>query len=340
LEELLMAEIERRSLGRLWPVSALTLGGGGLGQLWGATDREEAVATVRAAVDAGIDLIDLAPLYGKGEAERVVGETFRGGWPDAVRVTTKCLLGSPPAEEVETRLRRSLERSLETIGRDHVDLFFLHSNICPDDYSYRWGGETQDRWATRWSLYTDHVVPAMTRLRDDGLIGAWGITGTGLPISVMEALRHDPAPAAVQAVSNLMDSAGGMRLYEEPPEPRNIIRTARANGIGVMGIRAVQAGALTAALDRPLPAEDPEAKDFAKAVPFRDLAAELGEDPARLAHRYALDMDGVDTVVLGVKNRAELSEALAAAAAGRLPDDLRARIDGLGLARQIPKMPI
>ena len=65
--------MEIRTLGSLWPVSALTLGGGGLGQVWGATTREEAVATVREAVDAGITLLDLAPSYGAGEAESVIG---------------------------------------------------------------------------------------------------------------------------------------------------------------------------------------------------------------------------------------------------------------------------
>ena len=56
------------------------------------------------------------------------------------------------------------------------------------------------------------------------------------------------------------------------------------------------------------------------------------EDPAVLAHRYALSMEGVDTVILGVKNRAELAQCVEAEAAGPLPPNLRARIDGLGLA--------
>jgi aryl-alcohol dehydrogenase-like predicted oxidoreductase len=47
-----------RQLGRPWPLSTLTLGGGGLGQVWGPTTHEESVATVRDAVDAGITLID------------------------------------------------------------------------------------------------------------------------------------------------------------------------------------------------------------------------------------------------------------------------------------------
>jgi aryl-alcohol dehydrogenase-like predicted oxidoreductase len=93
-----------------------------------------------------------------------------------------------------------------------------------------------------------------------------------------------------------------------------------------MGIRAVQAGALTSAIDRPLPADHPEMRDFARAAGFRQLAAELRIAPAVLAHRYALSL-AVDTLVLGVKNRQELAECVAAAADGPLPSELLARID-------------
>src|SRR6201987_2990623 len=101
---------------------------------------------------------------------------------------------------------------------------------------------------------------------------------------------------------------------------------ARANGVGVMGLREVQAGGLTSALDRPLAADHPEMRDYARAAGFRRLAAERGFTPAALAHRYALSLP-VDTVVLGVKNRAELAETVAAAEAGSLPADLLARVD-------------
>ncbi len=67
--------------GRLWPVSTLTLGGGGLGMLWGPTTFDECVATVHDAVAAGINLLDLAPRYGDGKAEEVVGEAFGGAAP-------------------------------------------------------------------------------------------------------------------------------------------------------------------------------------------------------------------------------------------------------------------
>ncbi len=332
--------METRQLGQLWPVSELTIGGGGLGQIWGKTDRTEAVATLKAAIDAGITLIDMAPLYGRGEAERVVGDAFGGKLPDSVRITTKCFLGSPPADKVREKLDLALTRSFNATQLDRVDLFFLHSNICPDNYTYMHNTEYQDRFATQWSLYVEQVIPAMEALKAQGRIGAWGITGTGLPRSIMEALRSEMPPSAVQAVTNLMDSAGDMRNYEEPAEPRNIIRTAKNNSVGVLGIRAVQAGALTHEIDRDLPEGSTERLDYLKAAPYRALCAQLGANPAILAHQYALSMEGVDTVILGVKNRQELKEIVDAVNEGPIDPEVKRKIDELRLNFQIPRMPI
>lgn len=325
--------METRQLGNLWPVSSLTLGGGGLGQVWGATTREEAVATVKAAVDAGITLLDLAPGYGRGEAEMVVGEAFDGKLPAGVRTTTKYQLGSPPAHDVYRKMEESLRRSLSHMKREQVDLFFLHSNICPDGFSYPRFAERQDRFATRWTLYLDTVIPAMERLRANGLIGAWGITGTGIPMVIRQALTHSTKPAAVQAVANLMDAVGNMKQYDEAGEPRSIIASAMENRVGVMGIRAVAAGSLCAEIDRDLPDDEATVVDYKAAAPFRALCAQWGEDPAIVAHRYALSMKGVDTVVLGVKNRAELAQCVEAAERGALDAGERAAIDGLRLRR-------
>ena len=89
--------MQQHQFGQLGQVSTLTLGGGGLGMLWGPTTFDECVATVHAAVEAGITLLDLAPRYGDGKAEEVVGEAFGGTLPAGVRVTSKCNLGNPPA---------------------------------------------------------------------------------------------------------------------------------------------------------------------------------------------------------------------------------------------------
>jgi aryl-alcohol dehydrogenase-like predicted oxidoreductase len=317
--------MQQHSFGRLWPVSALTLGGGGLGMVWGETTFDECVATVHHAVAAGINLIDLAPSYGNGKAEEVVGAAFDGRLPAGVRVTSKCGLGNAPRAEIEPLLRQSIEGSLKRLRLPRLDLFFLHSNVVPDaQHIARWPDA-----AGRMTLYQTFVAdvrPVFEKLVGEGLIGAWGLTGIGHPDTIIRLLGERPAPAAVQCIANLLDSPGALKFFDGPAKPRAVMAAARANGVGVMGIRAVQAGALTSALDRPLAADHPEMRDYAHADGFRCLAAELGMSPALMAHRYALSLP-VDTVVLGVKNRRELAECVAAAEAGPLPADLLARVD-------------
>jgi len=318
--------MEHHSFGRLSPVSVLTLGGGGIGMLWGETSHEECVATVRAAVDAGIDLLDLAPRYGDGKAELVVGEAFGGKLPAGVRVTSKCLLGDTRAAEVEKRLRRSIAESLERMRLKRLDLFFLHSNVVPDRHEMRAHPDAAVRM-TPYSRFVECVRPVFERLVAEGLIGGWGLTGIGYPATIMQLLQEQPKPAAVQCIANLLDSPGALKFFDGPAKPRDVIAAAKANGVAVMGIRAVQAGALTAAIDRDLPAGHAERRDYERAARFRRLCAELGANPAVIAHRYALAIDGIDTLVLGVKNRRELAECVAAAQAGPLPPELTRRVD-------------
>src|SRR5215472_3357836 len=150
--------LQRHQLGKLWPVSALTLGGGGLGMAWGETTFDECVATVHAAVDAGIDLFDLAPRYGDGKAEEVVGAAFGGRLPPGVRVTSKCNLGELPPAEIEPTLRRSIEGSLRRLRLPRLDLFFLHSNVVPDEaFAAEWG-DAGSRM-TPYAVFVAHVRP-------------------------------------------------------------------------------------------------------------------------------------------------------------------------------------
>ena len=74
------------------------------------------------AVAAGITLLDLAPRYGDGKAEQVVGEAFGGRLPAGVRVTSKCNLGNPPPERSKRMLRQSIEASLQRLR--------LRGSIC------------------------------------------------------------------------------------------------------------------------------------------------------------------------------------------------------------------
>lgn len=314
-------------LGSFGPVSRLTLGGGGIGQVWGPTSEDDAVATLRHAVDHGIDLIDAAPGYKICEA--MIGRAFEGRLPAGVRVTTKHGLGTVPADQVYPRLRASLDESLRAMRLERVDMMLLHSEIRPDDFEYPSGQLDRDQRSTAISLYRTAVGEAFGQLVAEGRIGHWGITGINHAAATIDALSSGPRPAAVQAIANLLDSPGEMNGTGLAPHPRSVIAAARANGVGVMGVRAVQAGALTSALDR----EDssPTAEDFRRAAGYRALCRQWGEDPALVAHRYALDIDGVDTLVLGVKNVAELDQALDAERQGPLDAAQVAAIDALGL---------
>jgi aryl-alcohol dehydrogenase-like predicted oxidoreductase len=312
----------------LGPVSRLTLGGG-IGQIWGESTHEEALATVHAAIDAGITLIDAAPMYRNAEA--FIGEAFGGRPPAGVRFTTKCQLGSPDPGDVAGQLTASLEASLAAMRLERIDVFFLHSNLHADGFDYAHGAASRDRFSTAWSLYEAEVIETFEALKQAGKIATWGVTGIGVPTPVLKAIQHTPRPDVVQAIANLMDSPGALKRYAEPARPREVAAAAKAAGCGVMGIRAVQAGALTRAIDHALSPNQPDAKDYARAAPFRALCDQWGEDPAYIAHRYALGIEGVDTVVLGVKNRAELAQCVAAEAAGPLESDRVAAIDALGL---------
>ena len=311
--------MQQRPFGKLGSVSALTLGGGGLGQVWGATTREECVATARESVDSGITLLDLAPTYGDGEAESVIGEAFDGNLPAGVRITTKCRVGATPPERVYDLLSGSLEESLRRMKLERVDVMFLHNAVTLAEE----GGERLTTVAT----VVDAVAPAFQRLISEGRIGHWGLTGIGEADALIHLLTNGPCPDYIQCIANLLDSAGALPQGNQPIRPRDIIAAANASGAAVLGIRAVQAGALTDAIDRQLPEGHTELADFARAAPFRAIAAELGCSAAHLAHRYTLTMEGVSTVVLGVKNREELRECVAAESAGPLDSALVARID-------------
>lgn len=316
------------TLGAVGEVSRLCLGGG-IGQIWGETTAEEARATVHAAVDAGITVIDCAPMY--LNAERFVGEAFEGRPPAGVRFTTKHQLGTPAPGAAAAALEASVDASLAAMRLPRIDVFFLHSNLHRDGFAYAFGDSAKAQFSTALSTYVDEVIPAMQALQAKGKIAHWGITGIGVPSAVLDALAQGAKPAVVQVIANLMDSPGALKRYAEPARPREVAAAAKAAGLGVMGIRAVQAGALTAAVDRELSANNPDRKDHERAAPFRDLCRRWGADPAYVAHRYALSLPDYDTVVLGVKNRAELAMCLKAEADGVYSPAEIAEIDALGL---------
>jgi len=101
------------------------------GTEWGAVEKETAVAVILSAIDRGINLIDTAPIYGRGRAEELVGEAMRRhGNREAFYIATKAGLDRDErgvyANSIPARLRRELEDSLRRLGTTYIDLYQVH----------------------------------------------------------------------------------------------------------------------------------------------------------------------------------------------------------------------
>jgi len=101
----------------------------GGGRDWGATDEKEALATVAAALEAGINTIDCAPIYGLGASETLLGKALKGKRQNVV-LTTKCgLIPGPRAVEHNLKaesINKEIESSLARLQTDYIDIYFIH----------------------------------------------------------------------------------------------------------------------------------------------------------------------------------------------------------------------
>jgi aryl-alcohol dehydrogenase-like predicted oxidoreductase len=101
------------------------------GWMWGGTDEAEAIATIRAAVERGVTLIDTAPAYGFGRSEEIVGKALAaGGLRDKVCIATKAGLGWKDGrvyrDSRPARIRQEVEDSLRRLRTDVIDLYQVH----------------------------------------------------------------------------------------------------------------------------------------------------------------------------------------------------------------------
>jgi aryl-alcohol dehydrogenase-like predicted oxidoreductase len=122
--------MDNRSLGRTGvSVSPLCLGAMMFGA-WGETDHDESIRIIHRALDAGINFIDTADVYARGESEEIVGKALSGGRRDNVVLATKVhgKMGDDPNEFGNSRrwIVREVENSLRRLGTDWIDLYQIH----------------------------------------------------------------------------------------------------------------------------------------------------------------------------------------------------------------------
>src|ERR1700744_2547720 len=122
--------MEQRILGRTGvSVSKLCLGAMMFGE-WGTKDHEESIRIIHRALDAGINFIDTADVYSRGESEEIVGKALAGGKRDQVVLATKVhgTMGDDPNQFGNSRrwIIKEVEDSLKRLNTDWIDLYQIH----------------------------------------------------------------------------------------------------------------------------------------------------------------------------------------------------------------------
>ena len=301
-----------RKLGRTGlVVSEIGLGGGGIGHVWGETTDDEIAETIALAMSEGINFYDVAPSYGNGAAERNLGRALLEapeGRGHQMLVATKVSLSEDDLADIPAAVERGIHESLERLRRERIDVFQLHNTITPGRGMYRRSVSIADAML---------AVDTLHRLKQEGLTRFVGITGMGEAGSVRDVLQTGELDT-VQCYYNLLNDSNARPLPEGSSlhDHGQLLPLAADLGIGVIGIRNLSGGALSAAIDREVAADSLVAADHQRAQSLRFVERD-GVSLARWSARFALQQPAVSSVVPGVKNREELADQIAAI---ELPD--------------------
>jgi aryl-alcohol dehydrogenase-like predicted oxidoreductase len=323
--------VEQRTLGATGLiVSALGFGCGAVGGLMVKGDPAEQTRAVARAMDAGITYFDTASMYGNGRSEENLGRVLRelNAW-GRVAVGTKVRLGHEDRDDVRAAIRRSAEASLRRLGHDSVDLLQLHNAIQLDAGAD--GGREVDV-----EQVLGAVLDGLRDVRAAGLARHIGFTGLGDSAALAAVIRSGQMETMQSYFNVLNPSAGFGGASGGAQDFAGLIDTAAGAGLGVIAIRVLAGGALSA--DQSPPANASQggpalaggstfAEDRQRASRLTSLAAELAlEDRVELALRFVLAKPGVSTALVGFSNLGHLEDALRWAERGPLPADAVRRV--------------
>jgi len=290
-------------------VSVIGLGCWQLGADWGAVSEQDALATLNAAVDAGVTFLDTADVYGDGRSEQLVGQLLRQR-PDAgLTVATKMgRRADPHVPEAFTgeALRAWNDRSRRNLDVDTLDLVQLH---CPPTPVYS----------------NEAVFDTLDEMVEEGRMKAYGVSVETCEEALTSIAR--PNVASVQIILN---------AFRRKPLER-VLPAAAAAGVGIIARVPLASGLLAgkydesttfAASDHRTYNRSGEAFDVGETfsgVPFevgvaaaREVAAltQPGVTTAQLALRWIIDQPGVSVVIPGARTA---TQARANAEAGAVP---------------------
>ncbi len=287
-------EMERAAIaGTSLEVSRVALGTWAIGGwMWGGTEEAESIATIRAAVEHGINLIDTAPVYGFGRSEEVVGKAIaEGHLRSRVRIATKTGIEWSGARVFRNasraRILQEVEDSLRRLRTDHIDIYQVH---WPDPL-----------------VRIEETAEAMRTLFEQGKIRAIGVSN--FSVEQMERFRRVAPLHVLQPPYN---------LFERGIEA-DILPYCRKNKISTFGYGALCRGLLSGRMrpDSKFEGDDlrrtdpkfqpPRFGEYLAAVTRLDQLAQQGfhKRVIHLAVRWMLDQ-GVTTALWGARHPGQL----------------------------------
>jgi len=287
-------------------VSAIGFGAWAIGGSWGAVDDDESMRALHAAIDAGVNFIDTADVYGDGRSERLIARLRRERPGETIHVATKAGRRLPRQVcEGYTRdnLSAWIDRSRRHLEMDTLDLLQLH---CPPTALFE----------------RDDVFGILDDFVKAGTIRYYGVS-VELVDEALTALRH-PNVQSVQIIFNLFRLKPAERFFAE----------AAARRVGVLARVPLASGLLTGKLRRNtvFAADDHRqfnrhGEEFDQGETLSGVPYDLGLDAverlrplvppgatlAQLALRWILMFEAVTTAIPGAKSAAQARENAAAA---------------------------
>lgn len=323
--------MEQRELGTTaLRLSVLSFGCGAVGGLMvrgTAAEQEQAVAR---ALELGINYFDTAPMYGDGASERNLGRALRVLRPRQAYVGTKVWLTKSEMQHPERAISAALEASLRRLGEDYVDLYQLHNPISTAGV-----GDTLDL-----KTVLERIAPVFQRLREQGKCRYCGFTALGETNALLHLIDAHVFDSA-QVTYNLLNPSAGAPLPLGYPaqDYMGLLQRAAASGTGMIGIRVLAGGALSATTTRhPLgmPMVEPigSGHDYAADVRrAQQLAALIEEghadDLIEAALRFVTSGVALTSALVGYSTIAQLEHAAASVNKGTLSACALARIGEL-----------
>jgi len=294
-----------RQLGSQGPaVSAVALGCMGMSGMYGKTSDEESVATIQAAIDQGLSLLDTGDFYGMGHNEMLIGRAVQGR-RDKVQISVKFGVLRGPDQSwngMDTRpaaVKNFLAYTLQRLGVDHVDIY-RPSRLDP-------------------GVPIEDTIGAIADLVKKGFVRHIGLSEVG-PETIRRAAKVHP----------ICDLQIEYSLISRGPEAE-IFPLLKELGIGVTAYGVLSRGLLTGSKPAgphdfraylPRFTGDNLAQNDKLAQALHAVAKEKGVKPAALAVAWALAKGPSIVPVVGAKTRAQLEDAVAAMKLQLSPQDV------------------